>query len=492
MEEEEEGEVMGRPHVLVFPFPAQGHINPLIQLSQHLASSHGFLITFVNTEHNHDRILSSNSSSPLPYPNITMVGLPDGLPLDDHTRTADLKKLMQSMEVHMLPLLEQLILDINQGDRPITCIIVDAFCHWMHAIAERTGITSVIGLFPSSAAQFSLMYYIPLLLSTGQVKPDGSIPESKEIITSIPGLPDISVTNLTWNLGNAEANEYIFNHLRTNAKHVNKFDAILFNSYDDLEHEAINALLEDNVRVKPIGPLVLLESYIEECNIAQSNLWEEERECLTWLDDKPQSSVVYIAFGSIAIFSIEELHELALGLEASEQAFLWVLRPDLMNGMPANLPEGFIERTKHRSFFTSWAPQPLVLSHPSIGAFVTHCGWNSTMEGISMGVPMLTWPYYGDQRENCQFILEEWKNGLPLQTIGKPADRKEVEKAIRFLMSDDGVLIKERAANLKEKAIYAINKDGGASFKNLQEVVKHIKSSSSHPTSNIIISMSNT
>ncbi|MCO5557671.1 hypothetical protein L7F22_011240 [Adiantum nelumboides] len=465
---------MGRPHVLVFPCPAQGHINPLMQLSQYLASSHDFLITFVNTEHNHLRILGSNSS-PLPYSNIIMLGLSDGLPLDDLSRTADLKKLMQSIEVHMLPLLEQLILHINRGHSPITCIITDAYCHWMHAVAERTGVTSVIGHFPSSVAQFLLMYHIPLLLSTGQVNPDGSIPQSVEKLTSIPGLPDITVTNLTWNIGTAADNDHMFNHLRTNAQHVKKFDAILFNSYDDLEHEAINALLEDGVKVKPIGPLVLLDSHSQCCNIAQSNLWEVDENCLKWLDERSQSSVIYIAFGSIAIFSIEELHELALGLEASGQAFLWVLRPDLMSGMPATLPEGFRERTKSRSFFTSWAPQPLVLSHPSIGAFVTHCGWNSTMEGISLGVPMLTWPYYGDQRGTCQFIIEEWKVGLPvLKTICNAVDQKEVERAIRCLMGDDGLHIKKRLANLKEKAIYALKKDVGASYENLQDVVKHI------------------
>lgn len=304
----------------------------------------------------------------------------------------------------------------------------------------------------------------------------GTPKKGQERITGVPGVRDMPVANFIWHIGTASDNEFVFNEIRSTVRHLKRFKAILFNSYYELEKEALDALVQEDLRVLPVGPLVLLDSYDTCYNVPKSDLWVQEEECLKWLDDKPKSSVLYIAFGSIAIFSTEELHALALGLEASEINFLWVLRPDLMNGAPANLPEGFLERTRSRAFIASWVPQALVLSHSSIGAFLTHCGWNSTMEGIAMGVPMLAWPYFGDQRGNCLQIVEEFKVGLPmLGEDGKVVDQQEVEKIIRSMMCGvEGLQMSKTIANLKEKARYAIAKDVGMSYNNLKDIVREI------------------
>jgi len=168
---------MERPHALVFPSAAQGHINPLMQLSQHLVASHGFLITFVNTEHNHLRIMEARKlSNEEDHPDIRMVGISDGLPLDDFQRTSDLKKIIEAVHHHMVPLVEQLMSEINQkSNNPINCIISDLFMHWMHDIAAKMKIPTVIGFCPASIATFSLVYHIPLLLSSGKLNHDGKL-----------------------------------------------------------------------------------------------------------------------------------------------------------------------------------------------------------------------------------------------------------------------------------------------------------------------------
>jgi len=125
--------------------------------------------------------------------------------------------------------------------------------------------------------------------------------------------------------------------------------------------------------------------------------------CLEWLDTQPDSSVVYVSFGSVAVLSVVQIQELVLGLEESGERFLLVLRPP---HNPDNLPllsEGFEERMKGRGFVhIGWAPQLYVLSHRALGGFLTHCGWNSTLESICRGVPMLTWPIQAEQAMNAR------------------------------------------------------------------------------------------
>ena len=136
-------------------------------------------------------------------------------------------------------------------------------------------------------------------------------------------------------------------------------------------------------------------------------MWTDETVCVKWLDCQEPSSVIYVCFGSITVMSIEELLEIAWGLEASKQPFLWVIRPDLIDGHSAVLPVEFLEKVNDRSFFVRWAPQRKVLSHSSVGAFLTHCGWNSTLESTSAGVPMISRPFFSEQTTNRRFVKRE-------------------------------------------------------------------------------------
>jgi hypothetical protein len=244
-------------------------------------------------------------------------------------------------------------------------------------------------------------------------------------------------------------------------------DGILINTFVELETRAVCALRDGLCvpgRATPpvycIGPLV------------SGGGGEKEHECFRWLDSQPDRSVVFLCFGSLGTFSERQLKEIAVGLERSEQRFLWVVRtrriadealpePDL----GALLPDGFLERTTGRGLVVKcWAPQVDVLRHRAAGAFVTHCGWNSTLEGIVAGLPLLCWPMYAEQKMNKVFIVQEMKLGVEMRGYdGEVVAADEVETKIRWVMeSDGGRALRERAAAAKDAAAKAIQ-EGGSS-----------------------------
>ena len=183
--------------------------------------------------------------------------------------------------------------------------------------------------------------------------------------------------------------------------------------------------------------------------------------------------MIYVCFGSITVLSDEELIEFAWGLEASNQPFLWAIRPDLVQGQSAVLPRDFIESSKGRSFFVSWAPQSKVLSHPSVGGFLTHSGWNSTIESICAGVPMICWPFFAEQQTNRRFVDNVWKVGFEMS---EEVSRENVETLVRKLMNveDEQVkMIRKNILKLKESAILA-GQIGGSSYNNILKFVNEM------------------
>ncbi|BFI18464.1 protein MpUGT26 [Marchantia polymorpha subsp. ruderalis] len=210
-------------------------------------------------------------------------------------------------------------------------------------------------------------------------------------------------------------------------------------------------------------------------------------ECLKWLDEQPPTSVVYVNFGTTGFtnFSIEMVHELALGLEGSEARFLWVLRPP--PGLSAEeaeqvLPSGFEERVKGRGPITrDWAPQLQILEHRSTAAFLMQGGWNSTLETICRGDPFIAWATFADQPVNVKFAADGAKLGvmLPSQDVstGLPlrVDRHDVEKAIRLVLSsEESNLIRKNAQNMKVAAAKAVSPKGSSS-RSLMSFVKGLQ-----------------
>ncbi|KAJ6402297.1 hypothetical protein OIU84_014397 [Salix udensis] len=201
-------------------------------------------------------------------------------------------------------------------------------------------------------------------------------------------------------------------------------------------------------------------------------------ECLKWLDSQPGGSVVFLCFGSLGLFSKEQLREIAFGLERSGHRFLWVVRNppsgkknvalsahDPNIDLDSLLPEGFLDRTEERGLvLKSWAPQVAVLNHPSVGGFVTHCGWNSVLEAVCAGVPLVAWPLYAEQRLNRILLVEEMKLALPMRESESGfVSAAEVEERVRGLMeSEEGKLIRERTVGMKIAAKVASSEVGSS------------------------------
>lgn len=302
----------------------------------------------------------------------------------------------------------------------------------------------------------------------------------------IPGMEGIRLKDLPTFLRTTNPDEYMLGFILQETERAKKASAIVLNTSEELEREVIDSLSTVlSVPIYAIGPLQVLQSQIDDESLKAlgSNLWKEEPECLEWLDKKKPNSVVYVNFGSITVMTRDQMVEFAWGLANSKQEFLWIIRPDLVTGESAFLPAEFVEETKNRGFLAGWCPQEQVLNHPSIGGFLTHNGWNSTLESISAGVPMISWPFFAEQQTNCWFCWAKWGIGMEINSDVK---RHEVENlVIELMVGEKGKEMKKKAAEWKKVVRAAAQPPDGSACSNLERVIKVLLSSSPNRTLSI-------
>lgn len=209
---------------------------------------------------------------------------------------------------------------------------------------------------------------------------------------------------------------------------------------------------------------------------ASSSLITPDQSCISWLDTQTPNSVLYVSFGSLAAVNETEFLEMAWGLLHSNQPFLWVVRPGsvLDSEWSESLPDGFLEMVGKRGYIVKWTPQQEVLAHAATGGFWTHNGWNSTLESICEGVPMICQPFSGDQRVNARYVSDVWKIGIHLEY--NKLERREIERAIKGLMVETkGQGMRQRIVSLKEKVNLCIG-HGGSSYQSLESLTNYIMS----------------
>ena len=215
------------------------------------------------------------------------------------------------------------------------------------------------------------------------------------LFVSGSGLPPIPASEVPDVI--RDSNTEIYKKFWETATHSAKSSGNVINTFEVLETKALKAIRDGlclpgkkTPPVFPVGPLI--------SNTGKSSEEGDGSDCLSWLNKQPSKSVVFLTFGSFGLFPANQLVEMAMALENSGHRFLWVVRdppagPAQKEDLNQILPEGFLERTKDRGLVVrSWAPQVAILSHDSVGGFVTHCGWNSVLEAVCGGVPMLAWP----------------------------------------------------------------------------------------------------
>ena len=224
--------------------------------------------------------------------------------------------------------------------------------------------------------------------------------------------------------------------------------------------------------IKTIGPSIpsmYLDKRLEDDKEYGLNLFKPNMDaCLKWLDTKEIGSVVYTSFGSLATLGEEQMEELTWGLKNTNCYFLWVVRESEEKKLSIN----FLRETAEKGLIVSWCPQLEVLAHKAIGCFMSHCGWNSTLEALSLGVPMVAMPQCADQTTNAKFIVDVWKVGVRIEVNERGiVTKEEIELCIRGVMEGEGGKeMKRNSVKWKRLAKEAMD-EGGSSDKNIEEFV---------------------
>ncbi|KAH7683817.1 UDP-glucuronosyl/UDP-glucosyltransferase protein [Dioscorea alata] len=469
-----------RPHAVIIPYPAQGHITPMLHLAK-LLHLHGFFITYVNSIYNHQRLLRSRPSSQFLHPlhDFRFEAIPDGLPPSDDTDiTQDIPELCLSTRDNCGPPLMDLVMKLNDSDGvpPVTCIIADVFMSFTLKVGEKLGIPVLLFVTMSACGFMAYLHFFELIQRGYTPLKDESYLSNGYLETSIgwiPGMKDMRLKDFPSFIRTTNRDDIMLNFDGGEAQNAYKAWGVIINTYYELEKDVIDAMKLMFPHLYTIGPLFSFASQIDDEKMKSigSNLWKEDTTCIDWLDKQKVGSVVYVNFGSITVMTKEQLGEFAWGLANSKHPFLWVIRPDLVAGEKAMLPEGFIEETKGRGVMASWCPQEQVLSHPSLGVFLTHSGWNSTLESICNGVPMICWPFFAEQPTNCRYVCREWGVGME---IDGNVRRDEVEELVREMMEGEkGKEMRLKVKEWKEKSEDAV-KYGGSSYESINKLVNDL------------------
>ncbi|XVF15705.1 hypothetical protein REPUB_Repub09cG0178600 [Reevesia pubescens] len=465
-----------KPHLVLLSAPA--HLSPVIELGKRFVTCQDvkvtiFVASFVESAPAESRMVQAALTTKL----FDVIHLP---PADISNLVGD--KGITSLSAAMRVVKPAFQAAISALETPPTALIVHVFAIECLGIADEIKIPKYV--FVSTNAWFlSLLIYTPIL----EKEVEGEYVDKKEPFC-LPGCSSIRAEDLP---------DPMFFRTKTNyheflkiGMEIPKADGILVNTWEELQPKTLASLRDSkllgSIAKAPIFPIGPINS---EGSSALKN------ELFDWLDKQPTDSVLYISFGSMGGLSLEQMTELALGLEFSQQRFIWVVRPPTQttgtgsapkfgnsstDDMLSYLPEGFISRTKERgTIVPQWAPQVEILSHRSCGGFFTHCGWNSAIECITNGLPMIAWPLYAEQRMNATLLTEEIGIAVRSETIPSKGvvRRDEIEKMVRTIFADDaGRQMRVRVKELKLSAEKAWT-NGGSSFNALAEMVNHCQKS---------------
>ncbi|GMY27747.1 anthocyanidin 3-O-glucosyltransferase 5-like [Fagus crenata] len=423
-----------KPHgVLVFS-PGIGHLVCDLELGNRLAADHNLHVTFFVVVETHSSVGES-----------------------ELVQIARTWKLLDIIELPPVDISGQL----QPNNTPIFTRLTAVMCEIIPTLrsvipALKLSPTALIMNFIcSSAWAHSLILYAHVL--DKEIK--GDYVAQKESLR-LPGCMPVRPEDLLDLMKDRTNQEYnVF--LQTGLK-MRETAGFLVNTWEDLEATTLKALREEEcygfVPVYPIGPLFR--------PVRSSS---SRNGLLDWLDKQPVKSVFYIAFGNSGpeVLSAQQITEMAWGLELSQQRFIWVLCPPSKKD---ELPDGFLARTHNLGLVvTQWAPQLEILGHPSTGGFLSHCGWNSSLESILNGVPMIAWPLYAEQKMNA---------AIPTEELGVAVE--EIEMMVRkVIIADnlDGKAIRTKVKELQNSGKKAWT-EGGSSFNALSQLAKQCKMNS--------------
>ncbi|KAI3782180.1 hypothetical protein L2E82_12214 [Cichorium intybus] len=445
-------------HVAVFAFPFASHPKLLLNLVQRLASAAPTVVfSFFNTA-NSNRALFSD----LNCDNIRPYDVSDGIP-KDYTfvgkHQEDINLFLTVAEEEFRTVVK--VAEDDIGLR-ISCLVVDAFLWFSSQMAEDMNIPWV-SFWTAGACSLSAHFYTDLIREKN-AEHKGLRGPDNEVADLIPGLSTVRLGDLPGGVlfGNLEAPFSIMLHKM--GRSLPKATAVAINSFQELDTHLTKDLSSKFKNFLNTGPFHLISKPKPSSKI-------DEFSCISWLDTQKPRSVAYISFGTVCRLLPDEIVALAETLEDTKTPFLWSLKDDSMK----HLPDGFLKRTTANGMgkVVPWAPQVQVLYHFSVCVFVTHGGWNSVLESVGAGVPMICRPFFGDQQINTWMVERVWGIGVRIEggKFTKDGARCAMEQILS--LNESSKKRNERIEALKELAIKAVGPNGSSNrdFEILVDVV---------------------
>ncbi|KAL7247971.1 hypothetical protein ACSBR2_002801 [Camellia fascicularis] len=477
-------------HFVLIPLLAQGHMIPMIDMAK-LFGEQNVMVTLVTTPHNASRFSSTidraKASQNLPIHLLEIpfpcqeVGLPPDCENLDSVPSPDLiRKFYTALDSLQLQLEQKL----QEQDTPPSCIISDKCLFWTSKTAKKFQVPRIV--FHGMCC-FSLLSSHNIMLHNAH----RSVASDSEPFV-VPGMPKRVEITRTQLPGSFVALPNL-NDIRDQMREAESTAyGVVVNSFTELEHGCVEEYGKAlDKKVWSIGPVSLCNKEVLDKFERGNKASIDEKECIQWLNSMKPNSVLYACLGSQCRLVPPQLIELGLGLESSKHPFIWVIKTGGERFQELEkwlIDENFEERVKGRGLvIKGWAPQLLILSHPSIKGFLTHCGWNSTIEGVCFGLPMVTWPMFAEQFLNEKLVVEILRIGVRVgvevpvrwgdeDRVGVVVKREEVEKAIERVMEggEEGDERRKRAIELGEKAKRAME-NGGSAHLNISLLIEDIK-----------------
>ncbi|KAJ8755428.1 hypothetical protein K2173_019226 [Erythroxylum novogranatense] len=443
-------------HVLVLPFPSQGHINPLLQFSKRLVSK-GVRVTLASaTSH------LNSMQWQVSYTNFDVEPVFDGV---DNGGSETIDEYIERFNANIPRSLAELIDKFSRTADPIKCVVYDSALAWVLDVARSSGVAGCPFFTQPFAVNALYYHYLQGVLKF----------PLEETAVSLPAMPALEFKDLPSLIYERTSHPAICNLILSQFSNIQDVFYIFCNTFSELEHE-LEVWMASKWPIKPVGPAIpsmFLDKRLDgDRNYGVSFFKPSTDTCLKWLDSKDPKSVVYISFGSMAALGEDQMAEMAWGVKASNFNFIWVVRESELKKLPTN----FSEQTSDKGLVVTWSPQLEVLAHDSVGCFITHCGWNSTLEALSLGVPMVAMPVWTDQPTNAKYVTDVWQVGVRVKANEKgTVTKEEIERCIREVMEGDrSSEIRKSSDKWKKLAIEAAD-EGGSSDKNVEEFVAKLK-----------------
>ncbi|XP_055356953.1 uncharacterized protein LOC129602036 [Paramacrobiotus metropolitanus] len=418
-----------RKHVLLISFPALGHYLPMLELAKRIVQYHEVTMTCSKSA-----VVNLERRSILPPAPINFLSLDDHVTLELDEGVKDVKQIVEIME-STEAFYPTFCRGLPKGcNAPVAAVIADEI---MYATFKPLKENRTVKVYSFSAFPISLSIKRALTMETAPTVPDeeyftkgsfgAGVPESLKAIA----------------LKDKEAMNYV--------------NTVISSSFEELEPDAAASLktIKPHMEIKFIGPI------LPPANNTPDELIK------TWMDGKPDRSVVYFSFGTIAAGSAEQIAEIAKALLSLKRPFIWSLRP-----VQQALLASEISRNGDSHLILPWVPQKQVLAHRATAVFVSHCGWNSTMEGLSYGVPIVAWPGFSDQPANAA-LVEKLGAGMVVQGVGRVVPSSEIAAVIEKVAGWNGNTDRcvQMAQEMGDKAMATVA-PGGKSSQNFLDLMK--------------------